>query len=55
MAALRTLEENGEHVLGAAPVAGPYDLRREFDTALLGHAPQDSVYLAYMSWAYAGH
>ena len=55
LAALRTLEANGEHVLGAAPVAGPYDLRREFDTALLGHARQDSVYLAYMSWSYAGH
>jgi len=55
LAALRTLESDGEHVLGAAPVAGPYDLRNTFGTALLGHAPQDSLYLAYLSWAYAGH
>jgi len=55
LAAMRTLERDGEQVLGAAPVAGPYDIRNAFGTALFGHAPADSLYLAYMSWAYAGH
>ena len=54
MAALRTLESRGEDVLGAAPIAGPYDLRCGFGMALLGRSPNDSLYLAYMSWAYAG-
>jgi len=54
MAALHALEARGETVLGAAPVAGPFDLRGSaFPAALAGGAPSHALYLAYMSWGYA--
>lgn len=54
MAALRALEARGETVLGAAPVAGPFDLRGvSFPAALVGGAESHPLYLAYMSWGYA--
>jgi pimeloyl-ACP methyl ester carboxylesterase len=54
MAALRALEAAGEQVLGAAPVAGPYDIRDiSLGAALAGGAPSHALYLAYMSWGYA--
>ena len=54
MAALRALEAAGESALGAAPVAGPYDIRDvSLAAALQGGAPSHALYLAYMSWGYA--
>jgi dienelactone hydrolase len=54
MAALRALEAAGESALGAAPVAGPYDVRDvSLAAALQGGAPSHALYLAYMSWGYA--
>lgn len=54
MAALRALEAAGESVLGAAPVAGPYDVRDvSLAAALQGGASSHALYLAYMSWGYA--
>jgi pimeloyl-ACP methyl ester carboxylesterase len=54
IAAMRALEASGETVLGAAPVAGPYDLRHiSLAAALKGGSPNHALYLAYMSWGYA--
>ncbi|MGQ0531529.1 MAG: alpha/beta hydrolase family protein [Caulobacteraceae bacterium] len=56
IAAMRMLEASGEEVLGAAPVAGAYDLRSvSLGVAMRGSSPTDSFYLAYVSWAYASH
>lgn len=56
LAAMRMLEAAGEPVLGAAPVAGPYDIRDvSLGVALTGQAPSDALYLAYMSWGYAAY
>lgn len=57
MAALRELEARGSiPVLGAAPVAGPFNLRGvSLPAALKGGAPAHSLYLAYIAWAYADH
>ncbi len=56
MAALRVLEADGETVLAAAPVAGPYDARGvSLGVALRGGAPSHALYLAYMSRGYAAH
>ncbi|MCC7268068.1 MAG: alpha/beta hydrolase [Caulobacteraceae bacterium] len=53
-AALRIIEASGETALGAAPVAGPYDLRRvSLPAAMQGGAASHSLYLAYMSRGYA--
>jgi pimeloyl-ACP methyl ester carboxylesterase len=54
LAAMRMLEASGEDVLGAAPIAGAFDLRGvSLDVALQGRAPTDVFYMAYSSWAYA--
>jgi hypothetical protein len=54
IAALRALEAAGEPALGAASVAGPYDIRDiSLAAALEGGAPSHALYLAYMSWGYA--
>jgi hypothetical protein len=57
LAALRALEEAPEPGLqaaGAAPIAGPYDLSGlSFPRALEGEAPSSSLYLAYLTDAYA--
>jgi len=59
LAALRTLESKGTHVLGSAQVAGAYDLRHvSLPAALKGGAASHSLYLAYAAWgqaAYYGH
>lgn len=56
IAALRMLEASGETVLGAAPVAGPYNIRHvSLAAALRGGARQHSLYLAYMTWGYTAH
>lgn len=56
MAALRLLEDRGERVLAAAPVAGAYDLRRmSLPVALQGEARSHSLYLAYAAWGQADH
>jgi len=54
LAALRQLEGQGRPVLGAALVAGAYDLRNvSLPAALKGGSPSDSLYLAYLARAYA--
>lgn len=57
LAALRALEEHPEpglEVAGAAPIAGPYDLSGlSFPRALRGEAESSSLYLAYLTDAYA--
>ena len=59
LVALRALEARGERVLGAAPVAGPIDLRGvSVPAAMKGGAPSASLYLAYAAWgqsAWYGH
>ena len=56
LVALRLLEGQGKQVLGAAPVAGPIDLRRvSLPAALKGGAPSHSLYLAYAAWGQAAH
>jgi hypothetical protein len=56
VAAMRMLEASGEGVLGAAPVAGAYDLRGvSFDLAMRSDLPIHAFYLAYTGWAYADH
>lgn len=56
LAAMRMLEASGEHVLGAAPIAGAFDVRHvSLAVAMRGKAPTDAFYLAYASWAYAHH
>ncbi|WP_312164589.1 hypothetical protein [Phenylobacterium sp.] len=56
LAALRMLEDEGRPVLGAAAVAGAYDLRRiSLPAAMKGGAPAHSLYLAYLAWGYADH
>ncbi|HRD28503.1 MAG TPA: lipase family protein [Caulobacter sp.] len=54
--ALKILEARGERVLGAAPVAGPYDVRRiSIPAAMKGGSPSHSLYLAYAAWGQAGY
>jgi pimeloyl-ACP methyl ester carboxylesterase len=53
LAAMRRVEASGKRVLGAAPVAGPYDLRDLTQLVLTSDLPIHSFYLAYTSWAYA--
>lgn len=54
LAAMRALEENGEAVLGAAPVSSAYDLRNiSLGAALAGGAQSHALYLAYMARGYA--
>jgi hypothetical protein len=56
LAAMRMLEASGETVLGAAPVAGAFDLRGiSLAAAMHGQAPTDAFYLAYIAWAYAAY
>lgn len=56
LVALKILEGRGETVLGAAPVAGPYDVRRiSIPAAMRGGAPSHSLYLAYAAWGQAGY
>jgi pimeloyl-ACP methyl ester carboxylesterase len=56
LVALRILESRGRKVLGAAPVAGPYDVRRiSIPAAMKGGAPSHSLYLAYAAWGQAGN
>jgi pimeloyl-ACP methyl ester carboxylesterase len=56
VAALRLLEAKGVKVLAAAPVAGPYDIRRiSLPAAMKGGAPSHSLYLAYLAWGQAAH
>lgn len=53
MAALRALEAGGGSALGAAGVAGPYNLRTiSFPNALAGGTPSHSVYLSYLVRGY---
>jgi len=53
MAAAKALEARGEKVLGAALVAGAYDLRNiSLPAAMKGGAKQHSLYLAYIVWGY---
>lgn len=53
MATTKALEARGENVLGAAPVAGAYDLRNiSLKAAMKGGAKQHSLYLAYIVWGY---
>lgn len=54
MATLRQLESEGRPVLGAAPVAGAFDLAGlSIPAALKGGAPSHSLYLAYAAWGQA--
>lgn len=54
MATVRALEARGEKVLGAAPVAGAYDMRNtSLPAAMKGGAKQHSLYLAYIVWGYS--
>lgn len=59
LAALRLMEREGRDVLGAALVAGAYDLAHiSVPAAMRGGAAQHSLYLAYLAWgqaAYFGH
>lgn len=56
MVALKILEARGDRVLGAAPVAGPYDIRNiSVPAAMKGGAPSHSLYLAYAAWGQAGY
>lgn len=56
LAAMRLLEANGEHVLGAAPIAAAYDLDGvSFHMATQSELPIHAFYLGYTSWAYADH
>jgi pimeloyl-ACP methyl ester carboxylesterase len=51
LVALRRLEAQGKPVLGAAPVAGPYDPRTvSLSAAMKGGSPSHSLYLAYAAW-----
>lgn len=54
LAALRELETRQYPVVGAVAVAGPHHLREiSLGHAISGQAPQDSLYLAYMTLGYA--
>ncbi|MDO8287817.1 MAG: alpha/beta fold hydrolase [Parvibaculum sp.] len=54
VAATKALEARGEKVMGAAPVAGAYDLRNiSLKAAMKGGAKQHSLYLAYIAWGYS--
>lgn len=56
LVALKILESRNRKVLGAAPVAGPYDVRRlSIPAAMKGGAPSHSLYLAYAAWGQAGY
>jgi hypothetical protein len=56
LAALRLLEAEGREVLGAALVAGAYDLRRvSLPAAMQGGSPSHSLYLAYLAWGYSAY
>lgn len=56
LAAMRMLEANGETVLGAAPIAGAYDLDRvSFAWVAQSTRPIHAFYLSYIAWAYADH
>lgn len=56
LAAMRMLEANGETVLGAAPIAGAYDLDRiSFEWVSRSARPIHAFYLAYIAWAYADY
>lgn len=56
LVALRMLERDGKSVLGAAPVAGPYDIRHvSLPAAMKGGAPSNSLYLAYAAWGQSAY
>lgn len=56
LAALRLMESQGREVLGAALVAGAYDLRNiSVPAALQGGASQHALYLAYLAWGQAAY
>lgn len=56
LAAMRMLEANGETVLGAAPIAGAYDLDRvSYAWVSQSTRPIHAFYLAYIAWAYSDH
>ena len=56
LAALSMLEGAGEKVLGAALVAGAYDLRRiSLPAAMAGGSASQSLYLAYIARGYSAY
>lgn len=56
LVAMRKLEAEGKPVLGAAPVAGPYDPGRlSLRAAMKGGSPSHSLYLAYAAWGQSAY
>lgn len=56
LAAMRQMEDDGEQLLGAAPVATAIDIRYlSLGIALKGSSPSDTLYLAYIARGFAAH
>lgn len=56
LAAMRQMEDDGEQLLGAAPVATAIDIRHlSLGIALNGNSPSDTLYLAYIARGFAAH
>ncbi len=56
LAAMRQMEDDGEQLLGAAPVATAIDIRHlSLGIALKGTSPSDTLYLAYIARGFAAH